>query len=160
MPSNHVAPPTLEVGSQALVPVQPAHVRHDSPQAAIRRADLLLGPTGLFRPLIEKYIATAATTIYERRPLTQIRGSIALFFRYLVLVEGIDDLDQIRPSTITRFIEAERARGIRNHLFLGRLSTFFVWLISEGLYDRGNPVINRLHRPLMLAPPDSSVASD
>lgn len=160
MSSNPVAPPPFsEVGSQSAEPVQLVRSRHDSQQASLRRADLLLGPTGLFRPLLEQYMATAATTIYERRPLTQIRGSIALFFRYVVLVEGINDLEQIRPSTITRFIDAERARGIRNHLFLGRLSTFFLWLISEGLYDRGNPVINRLHRPLMLAPPASSVAS-
>lgn len=160
MSSNPVAPPTSsDVELQGAEPVQLTDARHDSPQSAIRRADLLLGPTGPFRPLLERYMTIAATTIYQRRPLTQIRGSIALFFRYVVLVEGINDLEQIRPSTITRFIDAERARGIRNHLFLGRLSTFFLWLISEGLYDRGNPVINRIHRPLMLAPPASSVNS-
>jgi hypothetical protein len=33
--------------------------------------------------------------------------------------------------------------------------SFFVWLIEEGHYDRGNPVVSRMHRRLLLAPPDS-----
>ncbi len=153
MSSNSVTPlPLSEVELSSVTPDQLTGVHHDSQQAALRRADLILGPTGPFRPLIEQYLAAVATTGISGRPLTQIRGNIALFFRYVVLVEKINDLDQIRPSTVTRFIEAERARGIRNRLFIGRLTVFFVWLIEQGLYDRGNPVITRLHRRLLRTP--------
>jgi hypothetical protein len=149
MSSNPVVP--LPLCEPSTVPsAQPTGVDHDSQQAAFRRADAILAPTGGFRPIIERYLADVAAR-KNGRPLVQIRGSLALFFRYVVLVEGINDLDQIRPSTVTRFIEAERSRGIRNRLFIGRVATFFVWLISEGLYDRGNPVITRLQRRQMQA---------
>lgn len=122
-----------------------------------RRAELMYGPTGAFRPLIERYVEQVAPERYSPRTYARLRGSIARFFRYVVMNEQIDDLEQIRPSTVTRFIEAERSRGVHHVLFIGELSVFFEWLISEGLYDRGNPVVSSMHRRQMKAPPASSL---
>ena len=126
---------------------------------AVRRANLVLGPTGPFRPLIEKYLSTVVPSYYKPNTLIQVRSSIGKFFRFVVRDQHINDLDQIRPSTITRFIEVERERGLTGINFIGHISSFFVWLISLELYDRGNPVISRLHRPKMSSPPNSSFPS-
>ena len=115
----------------------------------VRRTELMLGPTGSFRPLIEEYMTTVAPTNYKPDALIRVRGSICKFFRFVAQDLQIADLDQIRPSIITKFINEQRANGLTSHNFIGHLASFFVWLISEELYDRGNPVINRLHREQM-----------
>jgi hypothetical protein len=120
---------------------------HQAPD--VRRAEFILGPTGPFRPFIEEYLATVVPSFYKPNTVVQVRSSIAKFFRFVVRHQHIEELDQIRPSTITRFIEIERERGLKSINFIGHISTFFVWLISQELYDRGNPVISRLHRPKM-----------
>jgi len=120
---------------------------------------LVLGPTGPFRPLIERYLSTVVPSYYKPTTLVQVRSSIAKFFRFVVREEHINELDQIRPSIITRFIEVERARGLAGINFIGHISSFFVWVISLELYDRGNPVISRLHRPKMSSQPSSSFPS-
>lgn len=125
----------------------------------VRRAEMVLGPTGPFRPLIEKYLATVVPSYYKPSTLIQVRSSIAKFFRFVVRDQHIEDLDQIRPSTISRFIEVERERGLTGINFIGHISSFFVWLISQELYDRGNPVISRLHRPKMASQPGSTFPS-
>lgn len=125
------------------------HARPDYQPPAVRRANLILGPTGPFRPLIERYLATVVPSYYKPETLVQVRSSVGKFFRFVVQDQGIKDLDQIRPSTITRFIESERGRGLTSMNFIGHISSFFVWLISLELYDRGNPVIARLHRSKM-----------
>jgi len=117
----------------------------------------MFGPTGAFRHIIERYLEQVAPAFYKVPTLRHVRGDLARFFRFVVLNEGIEDLEQIRPSTVTRFIEAERERGIRGHLFLGELARFFDWLISEDFYDRGNPVVSSMHRRQMMAPPASSL---
>jgi site-specific recombinase XerD len=122
-----------------------------------RRADLMYGHTGAFRPLLEHYVEQVARARYSPRTFARLRGSITRFFRYVVMNEQIEDLEEIRPSTVTRFIDAERARGVHHILFIGELSVFFEWLISEGRYDRGNPVVSSMHRRQMKAPSASSI---
>ena len=151
MCSNQANPIPPQVTAEALaeapnVGVQP---RPGYQAPAVRRAELILGPTGPFRPLIEKYLATVVPNYYKPNTLIQVRSSIGKFFRFVVQDQHIEELDQIRPSTITRFIETERGRGLTSINFVGHISSFFVWLISLELYDRGNPVIARLHRPKM-----------
>jgi integrase len=68
-----------------------------------------------------------------------------MFFRYVVQVEKITNLDDIRSGVITRLIAEERKRGITSRVFVGHLSTFFGWLIAEERYHRGNPVVSRFH---------------
>lgn len=133
------------IGSPTQFP-QPRNI-HQAP--GNRRAEMVLGPTGPFRPLIERYLTTVVPSYYKPGTLIQVRSSIGKFFRFVVQDQHIEDLDQIRPSTITRFIEMERERGLTAINFIGHISSFFVWLISLELYDRGNPVISRLHRPKM-----------
>lgn len=123
-----------------------------------QRAEFILGPTASFRKLIEMYLATVAPTIYEKKDLTTVRNSIGSFFRFLVSDLQIDDLELIRPSTITRYIEFRSRLGYTSHNFLGHLSSFFLWLTSTGRYDRGNPVVNRLHRQQMASLRKSSSA--
>lgn len=120
---------------------------HQAP--GVRRAEMVLGPTGPFRPFIETYLATVVPSYYKPNTVIQVRSSLTKFFRFVVKNQHIEDFDQIRPSTISRFIDIERERGLRGINFIGHISSFFVWLISQELYDRGNPVISRLHRPKM-----------
>jgi len=142
-------PSQLAAEESAEAPKVGPHARPDYQPTAVRRADLILGPTGPFRPLIERYLETVVPIYYRRATLIQVRSSIGKFFRFVVQEQRIQDLDQIRPSTITRFIESERGRGLTSINFIGHISSFFVWLISLELYDRGNPVIARLHRSKM-----------
>jgi hypothetical protein len=142
-------PSQVAAGELAEAPNVGAQTRPDYQTQAVRRAELILGPTGPFRPLIEQYLATVVPGYYKPTTVAQVRSSIGKFFRFIVQNQRIQDLDQIRPSTITRFIELERDRGLTSMNFIGHISSFFVWLISLELYDRGNPVIARLHRPKM-----------
>jgi hypothetical protein len=143
-----------EQSSRPTVHVLRAREGYQTPD--VRRTELILGPTGPFRSLIERYMSEAAPGKYIAKDLVKVRGDIAKFFRFLVQDRHIEDLDPIRPSTISRYIEKQRADGYSTFLFLGRLATFFTWVISLELYDHGNPVVNRVHRPMMMAPRGTS----
>jgi integrase len=105
----------------------------------------ILGPTGVFRGLIEEYMATAAANYYSPGTLPTVRVSLAKFFRFAVQIEEITALDDVRPAVITRFIALERERGLTGRNFVGHLSTFFGTLIVEEKYGRANPVVSRIH---------------
>jgi len=111
-----------------------------------QKNEFVLGPTCSFRGVIQEYLESFAPTIYKKRDLTTVRSSIGMFFRFVANDLYIDDLDFIRTSTITLYIEYRRRQGYASFNFLGHLSSFFVWLTSTGRYDRGNPVVRRLHR--------------
>ncbi len=59
--------------------------------------------------------------------------------------DGVSDLNEIRPSTITKFISKQQDRCVVTRAYLGRFSTFFNYLIEEELYTHPNPVIPRRH---------------
>jgi hypothetical protein len=120
--------------------------------------DLILAPTGPFRPVIEKYMMTAAADYYAPELFNPVRESLGKFFRFAVGSEGIETLVQVRPSTITRFIEADRQRGVRNPLIVGHLSTFFDWVICDQRCDFGNPVIPSMHRQLLKRSVENAVS--
>jgi hypothetical protein len=92
----------------------------------------------------------ATSVIHNYQPIAyrRVRGSLGKFFRYVFQTERIDTLDQIRPSTVTRFIAAECQLGIRNQIIIGHISMFFAWAIYEQRCDCGNPVVRRMHREL------------
>jgi integrase len=119
----------------------------------------ILGPTGPFRSLIGQYMATAAANYYKPGTLNGVRASLANFFRFVVSEEKIQSLDDIRASSITRFIAAERERGLTSRNYVGHISTLFNWLISEERYDRVNPVVPRIHNQRQ-APAEARPYSD
>ncbi len=149
-------PAAQESADQPAASQQPPQAHADYITPAARRAELILAPTGPFRPLIERYMLEAAPSRYIAQDLVKVRGDIASFCRFVFNDLHIRDLDEIRPSTVSRFVEKRRAEGYTTFLFLGKLATFFVWVIEQGLYDHGNPVVNRLHRKLMMAPRESN----
>jgi integrase len=95
--------------------------------------------------VIEEYLTIAAPNYYALSTTYTVRVSLAKFFRFVVAEGGISTLSEIRPSIITRFIAAERVRGLTSRNFVGHLATFFNWLIAEERYDRANPVVARIH---------------
>lgn len=105
----------------------------------------ILGPTGPFRHLIQEYMNSAAKNYYRPGTLPNVRGSLAKFFRFVVQLEKITNLEEVRPAVMTRFIAHERERGLTGRNFVGHLSTFFRWAISEERYSRANPVVPRIH---------------
>jgi integrase len=107
--------------------------------------ELIMGPTGAFRPLIDEYMNTGAANFYSPGGLSNVRVSLSKFFRFAVQVEKITTLEDIGPTVITRFIAFERARGLTSRNFVGHLATFFRWLIAEERYQRASPVVARIH---------------
>jgi integrase len=103
----------------------------------------LFAPTGEFRGIIMDYLAS--TNAYRPRTLDGVRLSLAHFFGFVVQVEGISQLRDIKPPVITRHIRHERDRGVTRGAFVGHLSTFFRSMIAEELVDMSNPVISRIH---------------
>jgi integrase len=105
----------------------------------------IMAPTGPFRSTIEEYMAGAAANYYRSTTLPTVRVSLSKFFRFVVQVEKITVLDNIRPAVITRFIVVERERGLTGRNFVGHLASFFRWLIVEERYDLASPVVSRIH---------------
>lgn len=103
-------------------------------------AERTLGRTGPFRPMIESYLETAD---YAKKTLAGVKMTLWHFFSYVVS-EGITQLNQIKPSTITCFLAAERKRGVTACNVAGTLATFFRTQEYEEHIER-NPVIPRLH---------------
>ncbi|HEY2470145.1 MAG TPA: hypothetical protein VGI45_20260 [Terracidiphilus sp.] len=151
MPTSCKTPLHSQVESTPSLEPQTLRTRDGYVSGEARRTEFILGPTGRFRSLIEQYMTTVAVENYQPRDLLKVRGSIAMFFRYVVNELHVDDPDLIRPSSITSYIDHRRDLGYRSVNFLGHLASFFVWLTGIALYDRGNPVINRFHRERMTA---------
>lgn len=105
-------------------------------------AERLLVPTRTFASVIDQYLS--ATLDYRATTLPDVRLSLAHFFAFAVQ-EGITRIEDIRPSMITRWIKHERDRGVTRGAFIGHISTFFGWLITEEIVDMSNPVIPRRH---------------
>ena len=118
-----------------------------SEDTADLRKELILRSAGAFRPVLEEYLNTGVLGIYVPPIRNFVRASLSRFFRFLVEQEVLNELEQIRPSTITRFIADQRYSGARNYNLVGKLSSFFDWAIITTRMDVGNPVVPKLHRP-------------
>jgi integrase/endogenous inhibitor of DNA gyrase (YacG/DUF329 family) len=103
----------------------------------------LLAPTGPFRPLIEEYIS--ATGNYSEKVLACVKSDLARFFGHVFTTEKIKNLDDIKPRIMSRFMAAERARGMQSSNSASRIKVFFDWLSEEERFDKRNPVIPRIH---------------
>lgn len=59
---------------------------------------------------------------------------------------GIESLELVVPRTITDYIRWARETGRRcAQKGLSAVSVFFQWMIIEGRYQKGNPVISKFH---------------
>jgi hypothetical protein len=99
--------PTLEAQSEHLAPVTRKGYRDGDAQ----KSEFILGATGSFRSVIQEYLATTAPKTYKKRDLTTVRNSIGQFFKFVVNDLHIDELDFIRTSTITLYIQYQKQRG-------------------------------------------------
>jgi site-specific recombinase XerD len=108
-------------------------------------AERIMGPTGVFRPMIEEYMRTTAANYYSASTLHTVRASLAKFFRYVAQIETISILENVRPPVVSRFIVMEHQRGMTTRSAVGYLATFFNNMIAEERYSRVNPVIPRIH---------------
>jgi integrase len=102
-----------------------------------------MGPTGAFRPSIEEYLAL--DTHRAASTLANVRLGLAAFFTRMVNVEDVHDLGQVTSMMVTRFLAAERDRGMTSSNVVGYVSTFFYWRMAHDLFNGRNPVIPRVH---------------
>jgi integrase len=108
------------------------------------RLEMLLAPTGPFRPVIEKYLADNKDR-YAKGTFKSVQGALTGCLAYAYQTEQITSLEQITPQVISRYILHEVGRGIKNRNYIGYLSVFFDRLRAEGLMERGNPVVPHYH---------------
>ena len=69
-----------------LAPNPRVRARDDYQTPEVRRTELILGPTGPFRSLIEQYMTQIAPGKYIAGDLVKVRGDIARFFRFVVQI--------------------------------------------------------------------------
>jgi hypothetical protein len=141
--------PSIATEAGSMESVYPGRLRDGYLSPSELRNEKNLGPTGPFRHFIEEYIGKGAAAHYKMEAFNKVQGSLGKFFRYVAQSERIVDIDEIRPSTVTRFLETEMKRGIRNKMIIGHISTFFDWMICSRHSDCGNPVVPPMHRPLV-----------
>jgi site-specific recombinase XerD len=107
------------------------------------RREKSMSGTGCFRDLITEYIS--GNTQYAEGTIVMVRSRLASFFTYVYSTEKITSVENITPRVVTRFIAAERARGMTNGNPVAHVSSFFRWMESEERLKRSNPVIARIH---------------
>lgn len=103
----------------------------------------LYKPTGTFRPLIENYLATVSH--YRGRTLIAVKVALVGFFAYIYTVEGVTELNSIKPSMVSRFNAAEKLRGITTTNSISFVSMFFKLTMAEDDMVTRNPVIPNVH---------------
>ena len=102
-----------------------------------------LSRCGNLRNVAREYLSTFVPLHY-RNP-KGAKSSIFPFFHWCA-ANGIDELNEVRPATITRYLASCRQSGKKTpHYRVSDLSTFFCWAISEERYLAGNPVVSRIH---------------
>jgi integrase len=107
------------------------------------RNEQLYIPTGCFRPLIEEYLSV--TNNYSASTLVNVKGSLTRFFGHVFTTEKIKKLEDIKSRTMSRFMAAERARGMQSSNSVSHIKAFFDRLYEEERFDKRNPVIPRIH---------------
>ena len=105
--------------------------------------DRLYEPTGPFRPLIETYLATVGH--YRGKTLTAVKVALVGFFAHIYSVEGVTELNSIKPSMVSRFNAAEKLRGITTTNSISFVSMFFKLTMAEDDSVTRNPVIPSVH---------------
>jgi site-specific recombinase XerD len=98
---------------------------------------------GSFRKVVDEYLNGFAA--YHYRDPKSVRSSIARFFMFLNN-QNIVSIDNVTPKTITEFVVWAKKpnRGLSTHT-VSSISTFFKWMIAEGRWKAGNPVVGLIH---------------
>jgi integrase len=110
----------------------------------LAEADLKQAPMGPFRSLVETYLAT--TTRYRGRTLNGVKVALVRFFGYAHEIEGATELKAIKSSIVTRFVAAERLRGITTTNSVSFVAMFFKHMMAEDdAFTLRNPVIPHIH---------------
>jgi site-specific recombinase XerD len=79
------------------------------------------------------------------RDIRTPRLALCPFFKFLLL-QGIMSIGKVTPKTITLFLTWARQASIKSPAYnISKISTFFKWLIAEGRYKGGNPVVSLIH---------------
>lgn len=117
---------------------------YDDEHRRIFHRERMFGPTGIFRPLLEEYLAVEAKVHYKPGTLPTVQTSTTTFFRFAAGL-GLTDVNEVVPATISQFIATQLRDGVVARNYIGHLSTLFAWLMEEGHYHRPNPVIPRRH---------------
>lgn len=82
--------------------------------------------------------------IHYRTPKA-VKSSIFPFLKWCT-DNGINEIAEIRPRTITQYLASCNQNGRKTpHYRVSALATFFGWAIDEERYPFGNPVVNRIH---------------
>src|ERR1019366_3917466 len=108
------------------------------------RREMMLAPTGPFRPVVEEYLI-ASKDRYAKGTRKTVQAAVTGLLAYAFQEEGITSFEQIGPQLISRFIQHEVGRGIQNRNYIGYLSVFFDWLRVEERMKRTNPVVPHHH---------------
>ena len=98
---------------------------------------------GAFIGLLAEYLDGFASAHY--RDIRTPRLALCPFFQFLNTI-GIWAVGEISPKTITAFLTWARQAGIKSPAYnISKISTFFKWLIAEGRYKGGNPIVGLIH---------------
>lgn len=105
---------------------------------------LFTAKAGEFSDVLREYLEGTARINYRPGTWNSAQTNL-LHFLAFIGTQGITDLSQVKPKTITAFIRHERERGIKTRNYVGHISSFFRWLQAEERAEH-NPVIARLHK--------------
>ncbi|MFB3813100.1 MAG: tyrosine-type recombinase/integrase [Terriglobales bacterium] len=119
-------------------------------------AERILGPTGPFRPAIEEFLATS--NLSKDHLMGSVRNALSRLFTFAVN-DGLTELGQITPRTVTRFAAFSRDHGHNAARDISNMVTFFRTLEAEGEIER-NPIIPRIHSQAHNGPPRDPYSED
>ncbi len=100
--------------------------------------------TGPFAATLTRYLETYGRSHYSADALKTRRLELIALLGFVHQL-GIADLERVTPSVISQFVAREVSRGVQHRNFVSGASTFFSWMLVEGLRRNPNPVIPRIH---------------
>ncbi|CAN5691311.1 hypothetical protein BH10ACI4_BH10ACI4_34650 [soil metagenome] len=105
-----------------------------------------LKTSGVFRPLLDAYVATAVVDRYRGKSIPTHTQAVVKFLRFLS-ESGIRSLEKVGPLTISDYSKWGRENGSPNLLSdSSHVKAFFDWQLTTGQRQAANPVISSVHR--------------
>jgi site-specific recombinase XerD len=110
---------------------------------AAKKAENLRASVGAFQNEYDALLQNWEKT--GRAQVKRIAWELSIFLHYLVKA-GISDLNQVRPSTITAYLDTEEQGGLKSVGYtINTVSSFFTFLYYNDLRDHPTPVVRRYH---------------